>query len=93
MGENTRTFSPFVVWLGLIFLTLASFGIFAGRILASLSTLAIVAIAAFKSRLVILHFMEATHAPGNWRFLYETWVFVVAAIIIIGHYVTIARIE
>lgn len=77
----------------LIALTLLSLVVFEGHFLGSLAVLAMVAIAAIKSRLVIIHFMEATHAPGNWRFLYETWNFVVAAIIVIGHYVTLARLE
>lgn len=79
--------SPLAVWLLLMALTLVSFALFEGRLLASLSTLVIVAIAACKARLVVKHFMEVAHAPGHWRFLYETWVFVAAAIIVIGHYV------
>ena len=49
-------------------------------------------IAAAKARLVILHYMEAKHAPAHWLFLYETWNFSAAAIIIIGHYVTLAKV-
>jgi hypothetical protein len=77
----------------LMTLTLVSFALFEGQVLASFASFVIVAIAAFKARLVVQHFMEVAHAPGHWRFLYETWVFVAAAIIIIGHYVTLARIE
>ena len=88
-----RPLAPVTVWLSLIALTLLSFGVFEGHVLRALSTFAIVTIAAGKSRLVILHFMEARHAPGNWRFLYETWVFIAAAIIVIGHYVTLARLD
>jgi len=40
-----------------------------GRALASV---AIMLIAAAKSRLVILHYMEAHRAARHWRFLYET---------------------
>ncbi len=46
--------------------------------------LVIAVIAGYRSRLVILHFMEATHAPAHCRFLYETRNFVVVAIIVIG---------
>lgn len=77
---------PYTVWLVLIAMTLTSFLIFEGDMLASLSALVIIAIAALKSRLVIEHFMEVAHAPGNFTFLYRTWNFVVAAIIIIGYY-------
>ncbi len=89
----TAARSPVVICLLLMTLTLMSFALFEGQVLASLATFVIVAIAACKARLVMLHFMELTHAPGNWRFLYETWVFVAAAIIVIGHYVTLTRID
>ncbi len=85
--------SPRAVWLLLIGLTVVSFTLFEGHWLTSLSTLVVVVIAACKARLVVRHFMEVAHAPGNWRFAYETWVFVAAAIIVIGHYVGAARIH
>ena len=91
--HTTASRSPLVIWLMLMTLTLVSFGLFEGHVLAALSSFVIVAIAACKARLVVQHFMEVAHAPGHWRFLYETWVFVAAAIIVIGHYVTLARVE
>ena len=89
---RNRHRAPRVIWLLLLALTLASFVLFEGRYLASLSTLVIVTIAACRARLVVVHFMEVSQAPENWRPLYETWVFVAAAIIVIGHYVTLARL-
>ena len=41
---------------------------------------------------MVVHFMEVSQAPDNWRLLYETWVFVAAVIIVIGHYVALARL-
>ena len=92
MRKDFRTPMPFAIWLILIACTLASFGIFERRLLGPLSTLVIVTIAAVKARLVLRHFMEAAQAPGKWRFLYETWIFVAAAIIVIGHYVALMRV-
>ncbi len=83
--------TPYKVWLVLITMTFVSFLIFEGGTLASLSAIAIVVIAAVKSRLVIEHFMEVAHAPGNFPLLYRTWNFVVAAIIIIGYCATLAQ--
>ena len=91
MPASTPPAKPAVIWLVLIALTLIAVGVFEGRLLTQLAPLIIVSIAAFKSRLVIVHYMEVAQAPGHWRFLYETWVFVAAAIIIIGHYVTVLR--
>lgn len=83
--------TPYKVWVALIAMTFVSFLIFEGGALASLSAIAIVVIAAVKSRLVIEHFMEVAHAPGNFPLLYRTWNFVVAAIIIIGYCATLAQ--
>lgn len=81
---------PSVVWLLLVGLTLVSVGLFEGGVLGSALSVVIVLIAAVKSRMVILHYMEAKHASGRWRFLYELWNFAAAATIIIG-YVLSAR--
>ena len=90
--HTSRRYPPLAIWGALIGLTMTSFAVFEGHFLESLSTLLIVSIAAIKSRLVIVHFMEATHAPGRWRLVYETWNFGVSAMIVIGHYVTLARL-
>ena len=83
--------TPRNLWLILITLTLLSVSMFETELLRELSVLVIIAIAGYKSRLVILHFMEATHAPGHFRFMYETWNFVVCAIIVIGHYMALIQ--
>jgi hypothetical protein len=82
---------PSAVWVILLVLTLISVAIAEGAPLGTYSALAVVLIAAIKSRLVILHYMEAKHAPAHWRFLYETWNFAAAATIIIGHYMALAK--
>lgn len=83
---------PSWIWGVLASLTVMSVGICEGTLLGPYTTLAIVLIAAVKARLVILHYMEAVRAPGHWRFLYETWNFSAAAIIVIGHYVTVSKL-
>jgi heme/copper-type cytochrome/quinol oxidase subunit 4 len=49
---------------------------------ARVGTAAILLIAAFKVRLVMLHFMELRNAPLWWRFVYETWLLVCTAVIL-----------
>ncbi len=83
---------PAMVWLVLVGLTVVAVGICEEQSLGTYSSLVIVIIAAAKARFVILHYMEAKHAPAHWRFLYETWNFSAAATIIIGHYVTLAKV-
>ena len=81
----SRDLQPVAVWLLLVGLTLCSVGLFEGGWLGQAAPLVIVLIAAWKSRLVILHFMEARHAPGHWRVLYELWNFAAAATLVIGY--------
>lgn len=84
--------TPSAVWAVLVILTILSMVIVEGAALGAYSAFAIVFIAAAKSRMVILHYMEAKHASAHWRLLYETWNFAAAATIIIGHYMTMAKV-
>jgi heme/copper-type cytochrome/quinol oxidase subunit 4 len=76
---------PTLAWVMLIGLTLLSVALFESGWLGRMSSVLIVLIAAVKSRLVIIHYMEATRAARHWRFLYETWNFAVSATIVIGY--------
>jgi len=53
-----------------------------GGVAARVGTISIVLIAAFKVRLVMLHFMELRHAPLAWRCVYEGWLLVCAGAIL-----------
>lgn len=86
---KSRFDNLFVIWLILVAATLMSVGIVETELLGSLSFVAVILIAALKSRLVILEYMEARHCPKHWRFLYETWNFSMAATIIIGQTMTL----
>ena len=76
---------PMVVWCALCGLTLLSVALMEEGWHRSVASILIVLIAAVKSRLVILRYMEANRALRRWRFLYETWNFAVSATIIIGY--------
>jgi heme/copper-type cytochrome/quinol oxidase subunit 4 len=82
---NKRGMKPVVVWCLLCGLTLLSVALVEGGWHRSAAPIIIVVIAAVKSRLVILHYMEANRAARHWRFLYETWNFAVTATIVIGY--------
>ena len=77
--------APVVVWCMLCGLTLLSVALVEEGWHRSVASIIIVLIAAVKSRLVILHYMEANRAARHWRFLYETWNFAVTATIVIGY--------
>ncbi|MGQ0620561.1 MAG: cytochrome C oxidase subunit IV family protein [Panacagrimonas sp.] len=83
--------SPSVLWVILILLSATSLALFEGHVSAAIGGTLIILIAALKSRLVILHYMEARRAPANWRFLYETWNFACAALLIVANLVTLAQ--
>jgi hypothetical protein len=77
--------SPAVVCSILCGLTVLSLALIEGAGGRALASVAIMLIAAAKSRLVILNYMEAHRAARHWRFLYETWSFAVTAAIVIGY--------
>ncbi len=83
---------PSALWAVLIGLSVLSVALIEKQTLGFYGVGGIILISAIKSRLVILHYMEAKHAEPKWRFLYEIWNFTAAAIIIIGHYMTMAKV-
>jgi len=62
-----------VSWLILVALTLASFAVGADHGTGSLVVIGVLAIAAFKVRLVGLDFMELRHAPIPLRVIFEVY--------------------
>jgi hypothetical protein len=80
--KTSRSHLPVLVWLTLCGLTVLSLLLVEGE--WGRAAAPVVLVAAAKSRLVILHFMEARHARPHWRFLYEAWNFAAAATIILG---------
>jgi heme/copper-type cytochrome/quinol oxidase subunit 4 len=53
---------------------------------ARIASTAALAMAAFKVRLVFLHFMELHTAPLRWRLVFEAWVIVFFGIILRGYW-------
>lgn len=72
------------VWLGLMAATISSWAIAEQSESPRLAASFVVLIAAFKARLVIVHFMELDWRPMPWRILLEGWTFVSAAMILGG---------
>lgn len=71
------------VWLFLMLATIATtWWLSKDSVAPVIGTVAIVAIAAFKVRLVLLHFMELRGAPRPWRLIFEAWVLIVTAAIV-----------
>jgi hypothetical protein len=44
------------------------------------------AVAAFKARLVLLHYMELRHAPLGWRLAFEAWALAAAGGILAAYW-------
>ena len=76
------------IWCVLCTLTGVSVTLVEGGWLKGVAPILVMMIAALKSRLIILRYMEANRAAKRWRFLYETWNFTVTAMIIIGYVVS-----
>jgi caa(3)-type oxidase subunit IV len=78
-----------VVWVALSLATCVSWWLAENRGSAAGATVIIMLIAAFKARLVLLHFMELKTAPLPWRFLFEGWVVIFTGVILAGYWVAL----
>lgn len=78
------------VWFILVAATLTSAWLAEHHGMAGQWTVAaVIGVAAFKVRLVMLHFMELKHAPWRWRAAFEAWTAVVALLIIGIYYASL----
>jgi heme/copper-type cytochrome/quinol oxidase subunit 4 len=76
-----------IVWIVLMVLTCASTWMLSKDAFSPMvATVGVFLIAAFKVRLVMLHFMELRRAPVALRAVFEAWI-VVATAVILGFYV------
>lgn len=76
-----------VVWVVLMVLTCASTWMLSKDAFApTVATVGIFCIAAFKVRLVMLHFMELKNAPIMLKIVFESWI-LAATVVILGFYV------
>lgn len=73
-----------IIWAALVGLTLASYLLAHEAGLTALAAIAMFAIAAFKSELVLVNFMEANHAKRQWLWLYRLWIGAVTIILVVG---------
>ncbi len=78
--------TPSMVWLMLCVLTLVSMVVIDEN-RGWMASIVVVLLAAAKSRLVMVHYMEVRRAARHWQLLYQTWVFAVAAAVLIGYFV------
>lgn len=79
-----------LVWLALLGATGLAWWLAEGHsTTAHLASALVIAIAGFKSRLIVLHFMELRSAPLAWRLLIEGWVVGVVAMIAIGYWLAV----
>ena len=69
-------------WLALVIATLVVFALVENDAPARSATVAIMLIAAFKVRLVFLHFMELSSGAMPWRLVTEIWVGAVTVVIV-----------
>jgi heme/copper-type cytochrome/quinol oxidase subunit 4 len=77
------------VWAMLVALTLVAFAVAEQSTSARLAATSVILIAAFKVRLVFIHFMELEWRPLPWRLLFELWTVASAAIIIGGYWLAL----
>jgi cytochrome c oxidase subunit IV len=84
---NASTRAAVVVWLILVTATVLSWWLVEHRTVPGhIATTAALALAAFKARLVFLHFMELHSAPWPWRALFEAWALLCATAILAAYW-------
>ena len=76
-------------WLILIALTTVSFSAIEGGVPALVAAPVVIGIAAYKARLIMVHFMEVNLAGRPWRTMYTTWIVVASTIILAGNYIAV----
>ena len=74
------------VWLTLVAASLVSWSLAEHAAAARLAATSVILIAAFKVRLVFIHFMELGWKPYPWRLVFELWTVASAAILIGGYW-------
>ena len=74
-------------WLILIVLTIGSFVTIEVGVPALIAAPVVIGIAGYKSRLIMVHFMEVNLAGRPWRTMYTAWIVVAATIILAGNYI------
>jgi cytochrome c oxidase subunit IV len=76
------------VWLLLLSVAVLSWWLVEhDAIPARVATTTALVIAAFKARLVFLHFMELRSAPWPWRWLFEAWALLCTSAIVAAYWV------
>ncbi|MBI2963112.1 MAG: cytochrome C oxidase subunit IV family protein [Deltaproteobacteria bacterium] len=79
-----------VVWIVLSLATGVSWWLAEREGSTAGATVLIMLIAAFKARMVMLHFMELKAAPLPWRCVFEGWVVIFTGVILAGYWVSLA---
>lgn len=77
------------VWLLLSMATIVTTWILSkDNVATATATVATVLIAAWKVRLVLLHFMELNHAPWGVRLLFEGWPLLASGAVLVPYFLT-----
>jgi heme/copper-type cytochrome/quinol oxidase subunit 4 len=80
--NHTTPAQALCVWFLLVVATLGGTWLAEHHGLAGRWTVAVILLlAAFKVRLVMIHFMELGKAPWRWRATFQTWIVVVCSLI------------
>ncbi len=73
------------VWVVLVVATVTTWLLARGGAASPLETVSLVmVIAAFKARLIVLHFMGLKHAPLPYRLIFECWILAVTGFTLAG---------
>lgn len=85
MARVTAQQGATLVWMVLVAATVATWLLARGGATSPIETVSLVmVIAAFKARLIVLHFMGLRHAPLPYRLIFEGWILAVTGFTLAG---------
>ena len=75
-----------LIWITLLGVTLLSWALTESTLAPQVAATAVILIAAFKIRLVFVHFMELGRSVQPWRRIFEVWIGLVTLVILLGYW-------
>lgn len=91
-NQSRGNWTALAAWGVLVFATLATSWLADTEAFSvGWATTVILLVAAFKARVIALHYMELKHAPAAWRLAFEAWVIVATSIILAGWWLSSGR--
>jgi Prokaryotic Cytochrome C oxidase subunit IV len=79
------------MWLLLCLLSVVSFAVVEGGLVTAIASVIVVAVAALKARIIMVHFMEIKSIPAKWQSMYAAWIVAASVIILCSNFIAMLK--